>query len=404
MIDVVGGVYRENCMHPFWRETYGSAGRAAAALAANGTPVRLHAYMDTDTLELMQERAALAQQFDVHATQVADAISFDYVHCLAVPRIRGVPADLHPPIQVGAESVIRYGMLEGDAVVDAAYAVFDPQNAGAPKSFSENGSKAQHLALILNLGEARALSGLKGRTAEECAAALAVQERAEVVVIKMGPRGALVWAEGQISEVSAYRTERVWKIGSGDCFVAYFSEAWMHRKLSAVEAAMIASKATAYYCETQGFANHAQLAAFDRTEIRPAATYLAGKAPLIYLAGPFFNLQQRWMIEQARDNLRDVGLRVFSPFHDIGLGSAEDVVQKDLDGIKAADAVFAIADGLDAGTLYEIGYARALGKPVVVYSESESEEDLKMMSGSDCIVQDDYATAVYRMMWEAVSA
>jgi nucleoside 2-deoxyribosyltransferase len=81
----------------------------------------------------------------------------------------------------------------------------------------------------------------------------------------------------------------------------------------------------------------------------------------VYLAGPFFDLAQVWLIEQARANLREMGLEVFSPYHDIGLGSANDVVAKDLEGIDASHLVFAIADGLDPGTLYEIGYARTKG-------------------------------------------
>jgi nucleoside 2-deoxyribosyltransferase len=50
-----------------------------------------------------------------------------------------------------------------------------------------------------------------------------------------------------------------------------------------------------------------------------------------------------------------------------------------------------------------MGYAKALGKPVVMYTENESEEDKKMMEGSHCILCDDFVTAIYRMVWEAVA-
>ena len=108
------------------------------------------------------------------------------------------------------------------------------------------------------------------------------------------------------------------------------------------------------------------------------------------------------MIEQARNNLRDLGLQVFSPYHDVGHGSADDVVQQDLEGIDNSDLVFAIGDGLDSGTMYEIGYARSRGKPVIMYSENESEEDKKMMEGSGCILCSDYVTAIYQTLWTAV--
>ncbi|MDP2405913.1 MAG: hypothetical protein Q8M50_06630, partial [Hydrogenophaga sp.] len=60
-------------------------------------------------------------------------------------------------------------------------------------------------------------------------------------------------------------------------------------------------------------------------------------------------------------------------------------------------------DGLDAGTLIEIGYALARGMPVVIYCENESEEDLKMMAGSGCILCTDYVSAIYRALWTAIS-
>lgn len=401
MISVVGGVYREYCMHPAWRETYGSAGRAASALAAMEMPVTLHSYLNPSSAALLAERAAL-EGFSVDATQVAASVGFEYAHCLAVPTIFGIPAVPHPPMQIQAEKLVRFGMLEGDAIVQAKYAVYDPQNQGATIPFGANGSKTEHLALILNLGEARRMSGLHDQSAHAVAAALASQEGAEVVLLKMGPRGALVWSANKATQVPAFRTTRVWKIGSGDCFVAHFASAWMHQGLEPAQAAQQASRAAAYYCQTQGFPTPALLGGFNPQAVSASARYLAGAMPKIYLAGPFFNLPQRWLIEQARDNLREVGLQVFSPFHDIGLGSAADVVDKDIEAIRQCDLVFAIASGLDAGTVYEIGYARALGKPVVVYGENDSEENLKMMSGSGCVMSTDYATAIYNAMWEAV--
>ncbi|MNG23475.1 Nucleoside 2-deoxyribosyltransferase [compost metagenome] len=78
-------------------------------------------------------------------------------------------------------------------------------------------------------------------------------------------------------------------------------------------------------------------------------------------------------------------------------------MEKDLVAIRACDLVFAIGDGLDSGTIYEIGYARALNKPVVVYAENESEENMKMMEGSGCILSKDYVTAIYKAVWAAAA-
>jgi nucleoside 2-deoxyribosyltransferase len=400
-VDVVGGVYREYCTRPNWSQTYGSAGRAAMVLGAMHTPVTLHSYMDQAACDELHQEAAWHPTVRINPTLIDKCVDFRYLHDLATPDICGVPQSSHAPINISGQQAIRFGMLEGDAVVHAEWAVYDPQNMGAAVPFGANGSTAEHLALVLNSWEASQLAKATDQSPEECARIIAQSEKAEVVVIKMGPRGALVWFDERATQVTAYRTSNVWKIGSGDFFVAQFANWWMHERLGPTEAAARASHATAYYCENRAFPNPALLAGFTPMELKVSEKFGVKPKPEVYLAGPFFNLAQVWIVEEARKNLREVGLRVFSPFHDIGLGSACDVVQKDLEAVQRADLVFAVADGLDAGTLYEVGYARALGKPVVVYSECESEESLKMMEGSGCVICTNYATAIYSALWEA---
>ncbi|WP_440091064.1 PfkB family carbohydrate kinase [Pseudomonas putida] len=401
MITIVGGVYRERCMRPAWDDIYGSAGRAAAAIARFGGQAELHACMD-DYTHVVVEARATAEGFKFKATPEPASVTFEYIHGLSTPDIRrGVHGQ--SDLNVSADKVLRFGMIDGTAVIEADYAVFDPQNADGPESFAANGSRANHLALVLNRHEANLLApGYAHLKAEDLATDLAKQENAEVVIIKMGPLGALVYDRGTLSTVPAYRTEKVWKIGSGDTFAAHFALGWMDNGLSAHKAAEIASIATAFYCQNQGFPDPALLADFKPQPLQPSARYRDGYVPKVYLAGPFFTLAELWMVGQARRDLLAMGLDVFSPYHDVGLGTAEDVVAKDLEGIHQCDALFAIGDGLDSGTIYEIGYARALNKPVVFYAENESEQDQKMMEGSDCVITDDYVTAIYQTVWEAV--
>jgi nucleoside 2-deoxyribosyltransferase len=293
-------------------------------------------------------------------------------------------------------------MLESTAVVDADYAVYDPQNQNSTERFSENGSTAKHLALVLNLSEARRMSGKRNGTPQDIAEHLASSEQAEAVVIKMGPQGALVWHGGRTSTVPAFKSKSVWKLGSGDVFAATFAAAWMSLRLEPVEAATLASKATAHYCEHRVFITLERLQGEVRAPIRPSLSVLSGYRPKVYLAGPFFDLSQVWMVEQARLNLSEVGLDVFSPFHDIGLGSARDVVEKDLVALDAADVVYAWVDGADTGTIFEVGYAVAKGKKDVAFSQRETEESLKMLEGSNCIICNDYTTSVYQTLWSGV--
>lgn len=400
-IQVVGGVYRERCIHPRRDGIFGSAGRAAIGIATLKAPVVLHSYMGAEAAHAISESSAWLNDLQVGRVAVSDIVEFTYLHDMAVPVIRGIPAVQHPPLEVAGGYVVRFGMLEGDAIVKADWAVYDPQNGSRSRSYRSNGSTANRLAIVLNAGEAAHLAGTPGEPPAKVAPMLAAREEAEVVVIKMGPEGAYVWTPSAVSTVPAFRTNRVWKIGSGDCFVAHFAYAWMKDGKTPAEAAEIASRATAYYCETQGLPTADNLASTGFTPIQVSDAYRRGERPQVYLAGPFFDLAQLWLVHQARDHLRSFGLRVFSPFHDVGLGAAEDVVAKDLEAIDGSDLLLALTDGLDAGTLYEIGYARAKGKPVVVYSERHKGESLKMMEGSGCEICTDYTTALYTTLWEA---
>src|SRR5690606_21463548 len=344
MITIIGGVYRERCMRPAWDDVYGSAGRAATAIARFGGKAELISSVDEETEAVINARA-MYEGFQVKALRTDKNITFEYIHGLSTPDIRG-DIEAKVELKTTSEKVLRFGMIEGTAVVDAEYAVFDPQNAKGVESFGSNGSKANHLALVLNQYEANMLvPDFQETPMDELINILATREQAEVVVIKMGPMGALVYDKGTISRVPAYRTKRVWKIGSGDTFAAHFALGWMDEGLSAHDAALRASAATAFYCENQGFPDLNLLEQFKPIPLIPSERFKRGYKPMVYLAGPFFSLAELWMVGQARRDLQAMGLKVFSPYHDVGVGSADDVVEKDLEGVKDCDALFAIGDG-----------------------------------------------------------
>src|SRR3546814_19279666 len=104
-------------------------------------------------------------------------------------------------------------MLEGEAVVDAKVAIYDPQSAFGAVAFRANGSKAERLAIVLNRSEAAAISGLKD--ARQAGAWVLTEEAAEAVVLKMGPAGALVRTAAGAPGVTLSRTDRGWKPGAG---------------------------------------------------------------------------------------------------------------------------------------------------------------------------------------------
>lgn len=402
-IHVVGGAYEEQCVRPQWHEVFGSAGRAASAIAAvaGSNLVELHCYVDDQTQEVVAARCSLDGS-RLSSTVVERTCSFRYNHGLETPRIEA-PRDRYAPIHVRANRIVRFGMLEGEAIVNGERVVYDPQNVLAPDIFRANGSTARELAVVLNHREAAAMTHLGDATPEELAKAVLAQNSARVVVMKRGPLGALVYDGCTFTTIPAYVSDNVWKIGSGDVFVGHFAYRWLHEGRSEADSAILASQATAMYCETSGFPMANSFEAFAKPAITASPRYLNGYRPTVYLAGPFFTLAQLWLVEQARANLQSFGLNVFSPYHDVGHGSAEDVVELDLKGIHRSDILFAIGDGLDTGTIYEIGYARARDIPVIIYCENESQEDQKMMQGSGCIICADYVSAIYKTLWAAIA-
>ncbi|WP_321845829.1 PfkB family carbohydrate kinase [Paraburkholderia bannensis] len=394
-ITIVGGVYRENCLWPEWKNhLYGSGGRAAVAIVEHVQQITLRTYACEEHEETFDKTASFFK-FKLLPTPVPTAIAFDYVHCMSTPVIRpalsAIPAEA--PIEVQDEAVLRFGMLEGSAKVDATWCVYDPQSAFGPEPFWENGSKAQHLAIVGNRSEIVAMAG---ESDPSKAAAKLIGLGAEVVVVKSGPVGAYVYtAAGNPQLIPAYRSDRVWTIGSGDVFAAVFAARWAVHRESPFEAAELASRAVSQYAEMMVLPS-AKVSELREMRRVPAST-VTGK---VYLASPFFNLGQRWLVDEARRYLTELGLSVFSPVHDVGPGPAEVVGPADLAALDSCDRVFAILDGLDAGTIFEAGYARAKHLPVYALAQSVSEEDLKMVVGSDCKVFNDFVTALHHTAWK----
>jgi nucleoside 2-deoxyribosyltransferase len=297
----------------------------------------------------------------------------------------------NPSLHVEGATVLRFGFVEGDAVVNAGHAVYDPQSSNPSVSFKSNGSTAEHLALVLNEDEAIAA----GCESEAALQGLMNHHGAETVVVKRGPRGATVHSRADpTSDICPYRSESVFKIGSGDVFSAAFALYWGERKMDASRAADLASRSVAQFVDGHVL----PLNDAERDVERPAiVTNCGGK---IYLAGPFFDLPQRWMIEETLHALTRLGANVFSPLHEVGTGhSATEIAQADLKGLRDCSKVLALLDGMDPGTVYEVGYARALDIPVVALIERSEPEHLTMFEGSGCDVVNDFTTAVYRILW-----
>jgi hypothetical protein len=400
VLHIAGGTYFERCLFPEWNELFGSGVRAACAVRALGCETELSTYVAPRDQLTLNARAAEAG-FRVTHQSTPRTISFDYFHGLSTPSITPSPQMVEPaePIVLKAENILRYGFIEGDAIVHGTSVVYDPQSPQKPVLFAANGSTATRLAMVTNRREGRLLTGGE-HDPHRIATVLLQSQGCQAVVIKCGSYGCVVADRGQTTHVPAYRTENVWPIGSGDVFAAVFAKFWANDGKSAAEAADIASKATATFCDSMVFEFGADFPArFDF----PAIRLKENPGLRVYLAGPFFSMSQNWLIEQARVALQEQGFNVFSPLHHVGRGDADQVYDKDIEGLRKCDLVFACVDGLDSGTIFEIGFARAVGKPVVAFVQNETEEDLKMLAGSGCLLQRDFVTAVYKTYWLAAT-
>lgn len=396
MIQIAGGVYLEHCLSPDWHALYGSGGRAAALLGA-ATDVELHTYVARGNLRSLEAQAR-SFGYGLHAKEAPVTVAFSYVHPLATPVI--TPAvhriQQQPALRIDAEVIVRFGMLEADVVVKGGRVVYDPQSAFAPAPFGQNGSTADALAIVANASELRFMTG---EADVATAAAALIRQGAEVVVAKQGPRGATVVTPGGEFAVPAFKGDTVFGIGSGDVFAAAFGLFWGEQRKPPEEAARLASRVTALYCRSRSLPPVEMDAGVIAAQALDEVTAERGK---VYLAAPFFTLGQRWMVEEARTNLLAMGLQVFSPIHDVGPGGRE-VAAADLEGLAECDRVLALVDGGDVGTVFEVGFARARGLFVVALSEAQpiTAEPLKMIDGSGCLVVDDFATAIYRVIWKS---
>ena len=397
MIHVIGGCYREICMSPEVSQYYGSAGRAATALAAR-TEVRLHTFVGPRGGHEVKKLGALGG-FEVEATSVGVDVSFGYVHPLHstfVSPARGSfqkSADLQ--VDAGNEIALVFGAYEGTVAAKARTIVYDPQDGIAPVPYNLTGCRAaDRLAIIMNTAEAFATTG----TGDVQLAGTSVlrETGADVVIVKSGQRGALVFGAVDTApvEIPAFFSRSMFGIGTGDVFAAAFTYFWAECGEATVDAARKASQAVSHYVETRSdrLPSDENLGRYCR-----AVSVTPGR---VYLAGPFFTMAKRWLVEEARDQLMGLGLHVFSPVHDVGKGPASVVAPLDLAGLDSSDRVFAIVDGLDAGTIFEVGYARKLGLPVYCYGETIDPEDSKMITGSGCHLIADFATAIYHTAWK----
>ncbi len=105
----------------------------------------------------------------------------------------------------------------------------------------------------------------------------------------------------------------------------------------------------------------------------------------LYFASPFFTPEQVEREERLKAKLRELGFEVWSPKEMCHLNKDASVVEQtevfngNLAAMHKVDGVFAVTDGKDIGTIWEAGYAYALGKPIIYYCETLGNNVFNLM-------------------------
>ena len=398
---IIGGTYREIDELSSSKVIYGSGLRALEVQMELDTHNEVTYYSCCKTFERFARLryARYGNRIQWNFVESPD-VFFYYTHPFnlsgIIPRPDYFLGDCKQILTAEDDNILVFGMVEAKFRVSANRVVYDPQTSVSPVLFSATGSRTERLVYVLNIHEAKVLSGCDN--VEDQARFFFEHEHCESVVIKCGSNGAFVF-EGSVDAkymVPVYKTSSVHCIGSGDVFSATFAYFWFAGN-AAAESARKASMAVACYADIGLLTNLSQrLESFDYQSLQPSHH---GK---IYLAGPFFSFYQRWLVNEFYKALQHEDVDVFSPLHHVGLGGVE-TVQADLTGLDTASVLLAIADGLDAGTMFEVGYAVKRGIPVVVFNTCESEGNLQMLEGTGCEFEKDFATAVYKTIWHAIN-
>jgi hypothetical protein len=339
------------------------------------------------------EAESLAATFglEVDWTARSEPVAFSYDTPLSSPAISGLDSQSES-LFVDHEAVLVFGMLENKPKVKANRLVLDPQKPRDLGKLDLDGVSANHLAIVANAIETRAITDEEDP--KDGAKSLLNSSNAEVVITKLAARGALVTTKNDQKVIPPWPTKIVWPIGSGDVFAAGFAWAWAQQQMTPDEAARVGSYAASRWCSTNSFDLNA-------SDFEPPNADWSMKHGRVYLAGPFFDIAQRWLVELVRENLVALGGNVFSPLHDVGVGSDE-VAEKDLAGLEQCTAILALLDSNDSGTIFEAGWGAKSELPIVFYSEDAERADLKMLRGAGAISCEDISSAVYRAIWASI--
>ncbi|MEX0153799.1 PfkB family carbohydrate kinase [Microbacterium sp. LMI1-1-1.1] len=377
---VVGGSYTETVLYPSRESVFMGSGLRSAEILGDEVEVLV-------TVATTDEQQEIYRRVSSRVISRQSRVEFEYLDPALGPRVIGLTAlsgDV-PLVSYPDHDVLAFGLAEFPHGYDVAAerVVFDPQSPGELHPEVLGRINAEKIAVCANRAEARMLTGCS--SPRDAAIALLDLARVETAVVKCGALGYVVAEKSSAHWQHAAPSLTVNSLGSGDVFSSIFAREWFAGE-------------TAFDAAHRANTEVSRHVAGDSTSHGNTLPLHPGYAPRVYLAGPFFTLAERWLVERARVVLDALGARVFSPIHDVGPGDIE-VAQKDLDGLDSCDVVLALLDGFDPGTVYETGWAARQNIPIVGFSSERHPKETKMLVGMGAEIHDDLTTAMYRAIW-----
>lgn len=368
---IVGGLYHEICLRPAWNGLFGSGGRAALTVAALSNKTILHSYFEDFTHVALDPYRDNGIQLALKKRETG--IAFAYFHPLSRPHLEANDLEEQEPIKVEGDTVLRFGLVEGDAIVSAKRAVLDPQGSMNAQDFHSNGSTAEELAIVLN--EIEMKSYADDLAPEEAAQEIISTKQANIVVIKRGFRGAIVVNESlDVHEIPAFKSPNVFKIGTGDVFSALFSLFWGEQGISPVDAAHKASAGVAKYASTKRLPVQSVPDNFAATSGQPLGP--------VFVVGAKNTLGRHYAFEEAICGLGDLGIDV--------------QLDADARGEGIPAAILVLAEGMSEATIRTLLESHE-GVTAIVLDELQSTDGLQDLVGKQSA--SDFATALYYAAW-----
>ncbi|MEW6070910.1 MAG: PfkB family carbohydrate kinase, partial [Candidatus Thermoplasmatota archaeon] len=226
----------------------GSGLRAACALSEADKNLKLVSAIDND-LRFEAELTVGAFPFPIDWSERNGHVTFKYYTPLSSPVIEGRLSSAKEIQIIDCDAALVFGMIETSARVKADYLIFDPQQPQDIIQLNTERFPSKHLAIVANKNETKNLG--KSDDIKTAAKNLLIGSKADVIITKLGAKGALVTTPKVQHEIGPHPTQKVMPIGSGDTFAAGFAWAWGCLKLDPVEAAHVGSAAAAFYVSTE---------------------------------------------------------------------------------------------------------------------------------------------------------